>query len=205
MKDKIVYILIFVIVFGAVTGGIVYFNSIYNNIFWFDFSPVKTQLGVKDKKNNEDRNIQDSLKAKENELAEKDSSQVIAAKIDTSKANETSKDITKTTSETKNDNIPVKKNVSAIPVTFSPTQIPLQTATVENLSKAKKDSMYNSWIKETVKLYESMDSRKAAKVIQGYSDNIARDIILKMKKKKAAEILAEIKPEVVTRIISVNP
>ena len=47
-----------------------------------------------------------------------------------------------------------------------------------------------------------MDTRKAAKIIQGYSDNIVRDLLLTMKKKKAAEILAEFKPETATRIIS---
>jgi len=75
--------------------------------------------------------------------------------------------------------------------------------TLAENNKAKQDSSYVEWIKNTVKLYESMETQKAAKIILGYSDNIARDILLKMKKKKAAEILAEFKPEIATRIISV--
>jgi flagellar motility protein MotE (MotC chaperone) len=74
----------------------------------------------------------------------------------------------------------------------------------ENKLNAKKDSVYQIWVRKTVKLYESMDSRKAAKIILGYSDNIARDLLLTMKKKKAADIIAEFKPEVATRIISAN-
>jgi flagellar motility protein MotE (MotC chaperone) len=82
------------------------------------------------------------------------------------------------------------------------------TSIDKNLAKiaemAKKDSIYQDWLKQTIKLYENMDTKKVAKIIQGYSDNIARDLILKMKKKKAAEILAEFKPEYVVRIISQN-
>jgi len=92
-----------------------------------------------------------------------------------------------------------KSKTEVTPVTDNPMVPKTNMRTVVN-----RDSIYKSWVAETVKLYEVMDSKKAAKVILGYSDNIARDIILKMKKKKAAEILAELKPEVVTRIISVN-
>ena len=67
---------------------------------------------------------------------------------------------------------------------------------------AKRDSLHKAWVKNTAKLYESMDTRKAAKIIQGYSDNIVRDLLLTMKRKKAAEILAEFKLETATRIIS---
>ena len=65
---------------------------------------------------------------------------------------------------------------------------------------AKVDSSYIKWTKNTASIYEAMDSKKAAKIIQNYSDNIARDIIYAMKKKKAAEILAELTPEVANKI-----
>jgi flagellar motility protein MotE (MotC chaperone) len=76
--------------------------------------------------------------------------------------------------------------------------------TLDKMSVAKKDTTYQKWIKKTGKLYESMDAKKAAKIILGYSDNIARDLLLSMRKKKAAEILSEIKPEIASRIISLN-
>jgi flagellar motility protein MotE (MotC chaperone) len=49
-----------------------------------------------------------------------------------------------------------------------------------------------------------MDAKKAAKIILTYSDNIAKDIVYSMKKKKAAEILAQLNPETVNRITRVK-
>jgi flagellar motility protein MotE (MotC chaperone) len=62
----------------------------------------------------------------------------------------------------------------------------------------QKDSAYAAWLKATVKLYESMDSKQAAKLIQNFSDSEARDLIYSMKKKKAAEILSNLSAEKVT-------
>ncbi|MGK9477054.1 MotE family protein [Melioribacter sp. OK-6-Me] len=74
----------------------------------------------------------------------------------------------------------------------------------KNFEVPKDQQKYKEWIKNTVKLYEAMDTKKAAKIIENYSDNIARDIIFSMKKKKAAEIIAELKPEIANRIISLQ-
>jgi flagellar motility protein MotE (MotC chaperone) len=77
----------------------------------------------------------------------------------------------------------------------------------QNIALAKSsaaDSAYKNWIKNSVKLYEAMETKKAAKILQTYSDNIAREIIFKMKKRKAAEIIAEIKPDIASRIMSVQ-
>jgi flagellar motility protein MotE (MotC chaperone) len=49
-----------------------------------------------------------------------------------------------------------------------------------------------------------MDTKKAAKIIEGYTDNIAREILFSMKKKKAAEIISELKPEAATRIMNLQ-
>ncbi|NOX17049.1 MAG: hypothetical protein GXO87_02055 [Chlorobi bacterium] len=62
----------------------------------------------------------------------------------------------------------------------------------------QKDSSYTAWLKATVKLYESMDSKQAAKLIRNFSDSEARDLIYSMKKKKAAEILSNLSAEKVT-------
>lgn len=192
MKEKIVYGLIFVFLFAVVSAGMIYFNSIYKNIFAFDFTP-RTAENELSKHNTAkvdslktDSLIADSLKAiadstKPSENLAIQQSQ-IKNTIQTEKSNQISKE----------------QNKEEVTVQ-TPFRVP-----VDDKTKAKKDSIYNEWVKQTVKLYESMDSKKAAKVIVNYSDNIARDILLKMKKKKAAEILAELKPDVVTRIISVN-
>ena len=83
-----------------------------------------------------------------------------------------------------------------------------ELAKQEELSKSlekdvdnQPDSLYREWTKKTAKLYEIMDPAKAAKIIQGYSDNVARDLIYSMKKNKASEILAAFSPENANRIM----
>jgi flagellar motility protein MotE (MotC chaperone) len=49
-----------------------------------------------------------------------------------------------------------------------------------------------------------MDPKDAAKVIQKYSDNEARELIYKMKKNKAAAILSNLNPDFVNRITKVQ-
>jgi flagellar motility protein MotE (MotC chaperone) len=79
----------------------------------------------------------------------------------------------------------------------------LEVSNSQTEVKTESDEEYKKWVKETSKFYESMESAKAAKIILNYSDNIAKDILYSMKKKKAAEILAEINPEIAKRITRV--
>ncbi|MGQ9643279.1 MAG: magnesium transporter MgtE N-terminal domain-containing protein, partial [Ignavibacterium sp.] len=65
----------------------------------------------------------------------------------------------------------------------------------------KQDSTYQNWLKKVSKLLEQMEPAKASKIIQNYSDNVARDIIYSMNKKSAAKIVSELSPEVAQRII----
>lgn len=191
MKEKIVYGLIFILLFAIVSAGMIYFNSKYKNIFAFDFSPRINEEQFKNDLAKDDSLKADTSKANSLKL---DSTKIVT---DSSKINNVNKNVVAETSSQ-------LKNVSQIKeVNIASSDVPFRLPTNDK-TKAKKDSIYNEWVKQTVKLYESMDSKKAAKVIVNYSDNIARDILLKMKKKKAAEILAELKPEVVSRIISVN-
>jgi flagellar motility protein MotE (MotC chaperone) len=72
------------------------------------------------------------------------------------------------------------------------------TSEIEHLrSKVESgsDSAHLAWKKNTVKMFEAMDSKKAALIIVGYEDELARELIYGMKKKKAAEILSLIKSE----------
>ncbi len=197
MKEKIVYGLIFTLLFAIVSAGMIYFNSKYKNIFAFDFSPRinKEQL-------NKDLAKADTLKTN---TLKTDSLKTNSLKVDSLK---TEKDTLKTNELKNNEKIVAStelknKNIPQVTNTVLTTEVPFRLPASDK-TKTKKDSIYKEWVKQTVKIYESMDSKKAAKVIINYSDNIARDILLKMKKKKAAEILAELKPEVVSRIISVN-
>ncbi len=218
MKDKLIYIVSFLFAFVLVSGALIYFNSIYNNIFKFDFSPVKAPLLTQVKNNDPAQNQnpgadslkKDSTKVKIDSRAVKPDSSKLGtiAKQDSIKNDSKKENLAKGKKEEPKNTLAQNKNdkISQQPAAnlVQSVQSAIPPSINDKLSKAKKDSIYSSWVKETVKLYESMDSKKAAKVIKGYSDNIARDILLKMKKKKAAEILAELKPEDVTRIISVN-
>ena len=66
--------------------------------------------------------------------------------------------------------------------------------------KMKWLSIRQKWIKQTAKLYESMDPKKAALIIKNYSESTARDIIYRMKKNKAADVLSELDPVTANRI-----
>jgi flagellar motility protein MotE (MotC chaperone) len=66
-------------------------------------------------------------------------------------------------------------------------QIQEKNALKEELTKKEE---YDDWVKRTSSLYEAMEPERVAKIITKYSDNVARDLLYKMKKKKTVEILA---------------
>ncbi len=198
MKEKIIYVGSFMLAFVLVTGLLIYLNSIYKNIFAFDFSvPVKTASVIKktDQKTIEKPVPKDSTIA--NNVAQKN----LASKIDSMQSKITNVAVKDSAALQKENAKLAEEKKPAVAIQQTVLKEPVK---VEQTNKnfARRDSLQKEWVKNTAKLYESMDSRKAAKIIQGYSDNIARDLLLTMKKKKAAEILAEFKPETVTRIIS---
>jgi len=200
MKEKVVYIVSFLLAFIIVTGLIIYLNSTFKNIFTFDFSSAETRV---------DEIIQRENPVAASTLPAADTTNQNIALQDTVKPVQDTTHIN-STSITLSDTNAVRKITKKISEEIKPLDTK-QAVSQEDPAKkaitaksiARKDSTYNAWVKTTVKLYESMETRKAAKIILGYSDNIARDILMNMKKKKAAEILAEFKPEIATRIISV--
>ena len=203
MREKIIYIVSFLLAFVLVSGMIIYLNSIYSNIFAFEFTPINSQLNTTDEK--PANSMQNSLPNPNDQV-----NPISTSQQDTSKKNVDSSKI-KNGSITSSDTLSIAKVQHSID---EQTKLEIERKSqlhanslnliAESKLNAKKDSVYQIWVRKTVKLYESMDSRKAAKIILGYSDNIARDLLLTMKKKKAADIIAEFKPEVATRIISAN-
>jgi len=196
VKEKIIYGFAFIAAFIIVTLLMIYAASNYRNVFAFDFTPVSdiqskssTMPPVNKSKNitklknelpdshqmNKEKSAYDVLSMNVKDSVLIDSLRILLEEIRRLKAEKEAKQV--------------------VPVNIQPDK---------NKEATKRDSVYKAWIKNTVKLYEAMDSKKAAKIIQSYSDNIARDIIFSMKKKKAAEIIAELKPEVANRIISVQ-
>ena len=198
MKEKIIYIVSFLLAFAFVTGLLIFLNSTYNNIFTFDFTTkVQTAAEIKILDQKDSTKVQ----SKDSTIVNVTPEATTAQKIDSLQSKITSVSLKDSNAA----QIVSKKLAEEIKPAL---QIP-QTASsdpikVDRVDKnlAKRDSLHKAWVKNTAKLYESMDTRKAAKIIQGYSDNIVRDLLLTMKKKKAAEILAEFKPETATRIIS---
>jgi len=205
LKDKIIYIAAFLLAFILVTGGIMYMNSAYKNIFAFDFSPVDSQPEKKPGKQKEEvKNTgsgTDLLKEKEYARLV-DSLRAVAAVKDT-----VVKTVTDTTLVDTIKNLQLKiKELSLKKDSkkeVKPDTVKPKINDITNVIQPH-GSTYKSWVKKTVSLYEAMDSRKAAQIILTYSDNVAKDIIYSMKKKKAAEILAQYNPETVNRITRVK-
>ena len=180
MKAKIIYIVSFVAAFMLVTGGIIYFNSIYKNIFQFDFSPVKKVTNKNLPKNSNGLQIADLKNLFQDEFKKEifDSLKVLISNKNTDTVYAHEKNNTVLLDSLKN----------------------LEIALAQTNQELKKQKENNAWVKKTSKLYESMDPDRAAKIIESYSDNVARDIIYSMRKKSAAEILSQFNPETANRI-----
>ncbi len=204
MKAKITYIIVFLAAFSFTTAGIIYFNSEYKDIFKFDFTPVNnnsippeisdttklTYGQVVDLQNQLKNELLDSLRT----IYQKPNPDTVYAN---QKADSVLFDSLKTLESAlkKSQNEISKKKVNIKQVTSN-----IETPVKNIVSKTKNDSSYVLWTKQTAKLYESMDAVQAAKIIQSYSDNVARDILYTMKQKKAAEILSALNPETANRI-----
>ncbi len=198
MKEKVIYIVSFMLTFALVSGVFIYLNSIYKNIFVFDFTPV-TQVQNPQANKIEQKAEKKTFPSKNEEPIKIDSPPKNIPDIKPNDAVTAKKDIVQAPKLT----MPIaEQNKAEKEKLVQQTEV-IKPSILEKES-ARKDSAYKAWLKQTVKLYESMDTQRAAKIIRGYSDNIARDILLSMKKKKAASILAEFKPEEAIRIISVN-
>lgn len=192
---KFIEPIIFIVAFVVVTAVLIVLNSMFTNIFNFDFTSVTAKVQVTDstKTNkpsvdsllsaNKNTSLQDSLKIAANNQPAKDS-----IKTDTTKIIPQLPQITKI-----KDN-PIQTTQKEIPDTTNISPL------VNTNYASANDSNYVKWLKATAAMYESMDPRKAARIIQNYSEKVARDIIYKMKKKKAADILAELDPSVALRI-----
>lgn len=190
MIDKIAAVIIFIISFVMVTALIAFMNLKYDNIFDFDFTPTHAATELRTVQQIED--IKLNLRP-EIEKAVFDSLKVIGFD-------------SVAVVNTNNRVVLLEDSIAVLQKEIA--KLSRETTTLEATNKKfekKKDSEteYKAWIKTTSKLYDSMESQKAAKIILKYSDNIAKDILYSMKKKKAAEILAEINPEIAKRITRV--
>ena len=211
MKPGIIYGGAFLFAFVIVSGLIIYLNSTCENIFQLNFaSKSLVQLS--------DSTKTDSLKVVENseEISQPDSSMVqdsvLLSSAGSVEANDTvhtdknDNKIVKTQSENSN---PKKENE----ITVSNNQKPNITANKEpiiepgikneiQVKEQDKEQVkdYTLWVKKITSIFSSMEPKKAAKIIQTYSDNVARDILYNMNKKTAAKVVSEFSPETANRI-----
>jgi flagellar motility protein MotE (MotC chaperone) len=192
MKIKFVYIGVFAMAFAAVTSAIFYMNMRYKNIFKFDFTPemvATDSLAVQQQpfggsvNNGANTHIADSLSA---------------SSMDSLYANAAAPPPVKQV-----DSLQLLKDKIAF-LNNELSAKEQELASIKTESAAKRDSTYQDWKKQTVKLYETMDSKKAAKILATYTDDVARDILYSLKKKKAAQILAELNVETATRLTRAN-
>lgn len=197
--------------FLMTTGALIILNQNYENIFKLDFSPARSRkatlpvsmtgnspinmagnekLDIKILEAQLKQKILDSLDGESKKTVQNTTSQKEAQLPDNTKSGN------KQAAVQNND----KKSQGA-----SEQKKEVKTAeTPKDDSRARQDSSYAKWKKEMVKIYESMDSKTAAKIIQKLNDNQARDILFSMKKKKAAQIIAELSPDTANRLTRIQ-
>jgi len=199
MKNIIVYTATFVQAFVLITVAVVLLNMYFVDIFHFNFS-LASKLP---KKNPSALSSLDSAMIKQMKETMLDSIRALSGKdslfLQTTKARKDSmvidslhRYIAQIIDSVKK--APTSKRKEAVKPNAA------EALAAEANLPVKRDSAYHKWKKDTIALYEMMDAKKVAKIIQSFSDNIARDILYSMKKKKAAEILAQFTPEIANRI-----
>jgi flagellar motility protein MotE (MotC chaperone) len=190
VKDKIIAGSVYAVAFVLVTAVIAMANGMYRNIFKFDF---REPIGKAVLESNMD--IEDIYKLKEKiELTIRDSYQDSLASI---KAKTQIDSNGFMIDETILDSIEILKENLRRLERQKEEQIQEKNALKEELTKKEE---YDEWVKRTSSLYEAMEPERVAKIITKYSDNVARDLLYKMKKKKTVEILAALNPETVIRL-----
>lgn len=194
---RLIEIITFIAAFVIVTAAIIYLNSIYVNIFQLDFTPrssVVAEVDSLDNQSAEEETVTDI--SQESEIDNKEEVELIPEKKEeqiVSTIPEQKKAEIKPVVENKPVQIPVIEETSVSLAQNNLFEVPPQT-------NNPVDSTYIKWVKSTAGLFESMEAKKAALIIKNYREDVARDIIYKMKRKKAAEVLAELDPYEAKRI-----
>jgi flagellar motility protein MotE (MotC chaperone) len=203
MKQGIIYGGTFLFAFVIVTGLLIYLNSSYENIFEFNFSP-KTFVQLSDSTKTDSLKISD----KSSTIPEPDSTlaqdSVLLSSLGGIENNDTAKidqvdsvNIKKLTEKLDPKNTKEKIESKNSKTEQTPIQTQVENPVTQNEPHGKE---YTDWIQKVTSIYSSMEPKKAAKIIQTYSDNVARDILYSMNKKTAAKVVSEFNPETANRI-----
>jgi flagellar motility protein MotE (MotC chaperone) len=194
LKVSFLYTLTFIVAFLAVTGLLIIANERFQNIFKFDFSPVKVVASADTSaqiKFTENTVVPDTIKSVKDTLAKppEDTSNIQKPKVESPAITAKNKQVSDISNNT-NQAVQTVQNLPEEKIK------PLET----DVMPKTPDSTYNKWKKATVRIYEAMDARKVAQVLTSLSDSEARELIYSMKKKKAAEILSNLNAESVKRL-----
>ncbi|MBK7632380.1 MAG: hypothetical protein IPJ23_17065 [Ignavibacteriales bacterium] len=203
MKQGIIYGGTFLFAFVVVTGLLIYLNSSYENIFEFNFSP-KSVVQLSDSTKTDSLNIADNS----NLISEPDTTEVKDSILFSSFGGIETNDTTK---NDKVDSVNIKKMADKQDLNNGKEKINLKNSNQEQtVTQPQVDNPvtqnephgkeYTEWIQKITSIYSSMEPKKAAKIIQTYSDNVARDILYNMNKKTAAKVVSEFNPETANRI-----
>ena len=176
MKNTIFYAVIFLLAFVGTTVAIYTMNNKYVNMFEFDFRESAVVEAA----------IADSVAAfHADSLVALDSLHVPENNGPTEEELVSDLHIT-------------KGELSKIE-----TELGIKDKEIEQLKnklEIKQKAEHEKWLKATIKLYEAMESSKAAEILSKIPENEAREIIYSMKKKKAAEILSLLGTETIKRL-----
>jgi len=201
VKEKIIYIFVFLTIFLITTGSIIYLNKSYTDIFKLNFKPIVNH----ENGSNHDKNLNNNVSM--DELKNVIQTEFKNYLVDSLKKVYSAPQKNTVVAEVKKDSSladsvkNLRQIINKIDRKLAEQEAKnTQVKTNEDMEKTKSDSAYINWTHQTAKLYEAMDPKQAAKIIQSYSDNVARDIIYSMRQKKAAEVLSELNPQTANRI-----
>jgi len=176
VKNILIYAIIFLLAFSGTSAVIYMMNSKYVNMFGFDFRETAVFEAA----------IADSLSALQADSLSATDSLIVLKNIKTNEK-ELLADLNSANSELNKVELELGKKNKEIERLKSKLEI-------------KHKAEHEQWLKSTVKLYEAMESNKAAEILSKISENEAREIIYSMKKKKAADILSELSAETIKRL-----
>lgn len=191
MKPGIIYGGVFLFAFVIVTGLLIYMNSTYENIFQFNFAPKSLVIADSLKTDSLKTAMNDSTAVKDSVLL---SSMSGVEENDSLNQNPVENKEIENPEQNKHNEVVDQKNPKT---DLTSNQQQNNQTTTQTLPQGKE---YTEWVTKVTSIYSAMEPKKAAKIIQTYSDNVARDILYNMNKKTAAKVVSELSPETANRI-----
>lgn len=191
MKPGIIYGGVFLFAFVIVTGLLIYMNSTYENIFQFNFAPKSLVVADSLKTDSLKTALNDSTAVKDSVLL---SSMSGVEENDSLNQNPVENKEIENLEQNKHNEVVDQKNPKT---DLTSNQQQNNQTTTQTLPQGKE---YTEWVTKVTSIYSAMEPKKAAKIIQTYSDNVARDILYNMNKKTAAKVVSELSPETANRI-----